>query len=378
MKSLHWRLTLWFTLSLVVVLTVLVMSAHWHLDYELRKEKWERTNPAHPDWILHGSFTDKEVHDILGELLQFWMVVGLPVVGLALAAAYFLARQSTKPVRDLNRQLGRLGAATLGNRLHAPDADPEIAALVRHLNELLGRLETSFNQLREYSSQVAHELRTPLQLMQLQVEANAARMEPALAEALQEELGRLSSYVETALTIARAEQGRLEFNPETLPLRDFLSDLVEPFLRLAAAERRRLLWSCGEGVVAWTDRGALKQILFNLLNNALKHGQGDILLRVRSGHGAVWFLIGNAPAVRGVQNGDGLGIGLRMVRALVSQMAGARLAFRKQSGFWVRLRIPSAAGCENPRDPGAGRERAGGPQAVGGLPSSGYKRDSAL
>jgi two-component system heavy metal sensor histidine kinase CusS len=115
---------------------------------------------------------------------------------------------------------------------------------VRRLNELLGRLETSFTQLHEYTSQVAHELRTPLQLMRLQVEAHTAKMEPALAEELQEELARLSSYEETALTIARAEQGRLELKPEAVPLKDFLSDVAEPFIRLAEAERRRLLWYC--------------------------------------------------------------------------------------------------------------------------------------
>jgi signal transduction histidine kinase len=342
MKSLRWRLTAWFALSLLVVVSVLVLSAHWHLDYELRKEKWERSNPAQPDWILHGSFTDKEVHDILRELLQFWLIVGLPTVGLALLAAYFLAHHSTKPVRKLNLQLAELGAATLGRRLEAPDADPEIAELVKHLNALLGRLETSFAQLRGYSSQVAHELRTPLQLMQLQVETNASRMDPALAEELQEELARLSNYVEAALTIARAEQGRLETNPQALELKNFLVDVVEPFSRLATAERRRLLWSCPSDAIAWTDRGLLKQILFNLLNNALKHGREDILFRVRSCGPDVSFLIGNAPAAaRRNGEGNGLGIGLRLVRALTSQMQGTRLSFRKSGFFWVRLQVPA-------------------------------------
>ncbi len=342
MKSLRYRLTVWFALSLTLVLTILVFAAHWHLDYELRKEKWERTHPAHPDWILHGSFTDKEVHDILGELLQFWMIVGLPVVGVALLIAYFLARQSTRPVRDLNRQLARLGVATLGERLQAPDADPEVAELVRHLNELLTRLEISFDQLREYSSQVAHELRTPLQLMQLQVETNAAKMEPGLAEELQEELARLSNYVETALTIARAEQGRLELAPEAFALKDFLADLLEPFSRLASAERRQLLWSCPSEAIVWTDRRVLKQILFNLLNNALKHGREDILFRVRCCGKHVWFLAGNRPAVQGAKDSNGLGIGLRLVRALASQLDGTRLTIRNRSHFWVRLRLPAA------------------------------------
>jgi signal transduction histidine kinase len=346
MKSLRWRLTAWFAVSLLLVVSVLVISAHWHLDYELRKEKWERSNPAQPEWVLHGSFTDKEVHDILGELLQFWVMVGVPTVGLALLAAYFLARHSTKPVRNLNRQLAGLGAASLGRRLQAPDASPEIAELVQHLNDLLERLEVSFTQLREYSSQVAHELRTPLQLMQLQVELNAAKMEPELGEALQEELARLSNYVESALMIARAEQGRLEVNHEALALKDFLTDMVEPFSRLAAASQRRLLWSCPKEATARTDLNLLKQILFNLLNNALQHGEEDILLRVRCCADSIWFLIGNRPAVRGSKNGNGLGIGLRLVRALVPQLDRTKLTFRKTSYFWARLRVPSAGRLE--------------------------------
>lgn len=356
MKSLHWRLTAWFAVSLLLVLFVLIASAHWHLDYELRREKWERSNPAQPDWVLHGSFTDKEVHEILGELLQFWLMVGVPTVALALAAAYFLARQSTKPVRDLNAQLARLGAASLGRRLQAPDASPEIAELVQHFNELLKRLETSFAQLREYSSQVAHELRTPLQLMKLQVELNASKMQPELAEALQEELARLSSYVESALMIARAEQGRLELDPESLPLKHFITDLVEPFSRLAAASQRRLLWSCPQEATAWTDRNLLKQILFNLLNNALQHGREDILLRVRVCGGSIWFLIGNRPAVRGSQSGDGLGIGLRLVCALVSHLDRTKVTFRKRSYFWARLRVPSAGPRQIPRELAAQHE----------------------
>ncbi len=340
MKPLRWRLTLWFALSLLAVVVVLVASAHWHLDYELRKEKWERTHPAHPDWILHGSFTDREVHDILGELLRFWFIVGVPVAGLALLAAYLLARQSTKPVHEVNRQLARLGPATLGDRIRAPDADPEFAELVRHLNELLQRIETSFIHLQEYTSQVAHELRTPLQLMRLEIEANAAKMEPALAEGLQEELARLSNYVEAALLIARAEQGRLETHPEAVPFKVFLEDVLEPFTRLAEAEDRRLLWSCPDDLAIETDRALLKQLLFNLLNNALVHGTADILLRVRRRRSGATLLVGNCCA--GQKQKAGLGIGLRLVRALAQQLPQTRVAMRQQAYFWAWMRLPRA------------------------------------
>jgi signal transduction histidine kinase len=343
MKSLRWRLTLWFAVSLLVVVSVLAVSGLWHLDYELRQEKWERTHPAHPDWILHGSFTETEVRDILHELIGFWAIVGLPLVGLSILAAHWIAHQSTRPVREVNQQLARLGATTLAERLTAPDADPEIGELVWHFNELLGRLETSFSHLREYTAQVAHELRTPLQLIRLRVESNAAAMSPELAEELEDELGRLSNYVETALTIARAEQGRLEMHPETLILDGCLADILEPFSRLAEAEGRRLRWSCSDGAVAWTDCGALKQMLFNLLTNALKHGEGDILFRVKRRSRRVVILVGNRASESPVAMQDGLGIGLRLVRALAGQLEATQAGFRRGRFFWARLQLPAAA-----------------------------------
>ncbi len=341
MKSLRWRLTLWFGISLLLVVTGLIFAAHRHLDYELRQEKWERTTPAHPDWILHGSFTDKEVHDILGELVQFWVLVGVPLVTLALVAAYFIARRSDRPLREVNRQLSGLGPATLAERLQAPDVDPEVGELVRRVNELLARLELAFAHLQEYTTQVAHELRTPLQLMRLRIEANAAGMKPELAEELQEELARLTSYVENALTIARAEQGRLELHPEALALKEFLADTLEPFSRLAQIEGRRLLWSCPAGIVVQVDRSILKQILFNLLAHALKHGEQDILLRIRPHRGRGSLLLGNRAAARTQTSRQGLGIGLRLVQALAGQMKPTRLCIRRQGYFWVRLQLPA-------------------------------------
>lgn len=342
MKSLRWRLTLWFAISLLLVVVSLMLAAHWHLDYELRQEKWERTHPAHPDWILHGSFTDQEVHDILGELAEFWLLIAVPLIGLAIAAAFFMARRSTQPIHQINQQLDRFGAATLAQRIQAPDADPEIRQLVAHFNKLFGRLETSFTHLQEYTAQVAHELRTPLQLLRLRIEANAAAMDPALAEDLQEEIARLSNYVETALTTARAEQGRLELKPETILLRPLLADILEPFVRLAEADGRKLLWSCTNNIAALADRDALRQILFNLLNNALKHGTGNIHCRVKQHGGRVSLLLGNATMAARQKTPAGLGIGLRLVSALAQQMPGAGFRCRHRRFFWSQVLLPAA------------------------------------
>ena len=157
---------------------------------------------------------------------------------------------------------------------------------------------------------------------------------------MQEELARLSNYVESALTIARAEQGRLELHAERIQLKEFLIDVIEPFTFLAATAGRKLLCSCPIEVQIWSDRNALKQILFNVLNNALQHGAGNIFLRCRVRAGEVVILIGNGLPAKAELPGQGLGIGLKLVRALIQQMPKARMKFRRGSFFCVQLRLP--------------------------------------
>jgi signal transduction histidine kinase len=131
-------------------------------------------------------------------------------------------------------------------------------------------------------------------------------------------------------------------NSEPVPLKEFLSDALEPFSRLAIAEGRRLLWSCPDGVVVRVDRSAFKQVLFNLLSNAMKHGEKDILLRVQVRRLTANLLLGNRTATQSNASQHGLGIGLRLVQALTGQMKQVRLQIHRQQFFWVRLQLPVA------------------------------------
>ncbi len=80
------KIAAWFSLSLLAFAGVLVSTAHWHLDEELRKDRWDRSHPKFPQWVIHGSYTDEEVRDILGELIQVWLWVGIPWPLRALAS----------------------------------------------------------------------------------------------------------------------------------------------------------------------------------------------------------------------------------------------------------------------------------------------------
>jgi signal transduction histidine kinase len=335
MNSLRWRFAVWFTLSLLAVLGVFVGITYTHLHHELRVEKWERAHPEHGDWSLHGSYSESEVSDITNELWQLSLIYAGPVALLSLGLGYYLARRSFSPVADMNRQLQAIGGATLRQRIRLTDADQEFQGIEKNINSLLARLEGSFQQLSEFSAQVAHELRTPLTLLRLQVEEAAGRIEPALAESLQDELRRLSDYVDQCLLLATAEQGRLTLNLQPVALRALVTEMIEVYELLARSENRALRVATEAELTVTADARALRQMLHNLLTNALRHGDGPILVSVRRDRDSVVCCVENALSSRPIAAAAGTGLGLRLVRALASAQAGLMFTSGPDAGRYL-------------------------------------------
>jgi len=331
------RMAAWFGLALVLLVGLLIFTAHLHLDHELRLEKWDRSHPKFPEWSLHGSYTDAEVQDILGELIQVWIWVGVPALVLALGAGVLLANRSIRPVRRINRALAEKTPGTLKTGIPLPERDPVLAELVSQINSLLFRVGDAYEEMAAYSSRVAHELRTPLALLRMRVERAAEEIPPELSEGLQEELSRLSKFIERSLLAARAESGRLETSRETVLLSRVLEDFRESYTILARESGLTLAWYVTPGLSVHSDSDLLRQILHNLLGNACRYGASVVRLRVFvSGNRIVLALANNyRPETRPP---GGLGIGLRLVRALTQSLPGHRFTFHDNGRvFAVRL-----------------------------------------
>ncbi len=331
------RMAAWFGVALAGIVAILIFTAHQHLDHELRLEKWDRSHPKFPDWSLHGSYTDAEVHDILGELIRVWIWVGLPALGLALGAGFLLANRSLAPVKRISRALAKKNPDTLKSGIPLPERDPVLAELVSQINALLLRVGNAYDEMAEYSARVAHELRTPLTLLRMRIEQSAGEMPPELSEQLQEELSRLSTFVERTLLAARAESGRLEFHRTSVDLPAVLEELMEPYGILASQAGIDLAWTFAPGLRISTDPDLLRQILHNLLGNACRYGASSARLKVFASDRSTVFSLANNHRPESRAPG-GLGIGLRLVRALANGMDGHHFAVRDNGRvFAVRL-----------------------------------------
>lgn len=341
MRSLRMRLAFWFGVSFLAVTVAFLYFSHRLLEDELRHKAWQMDYPEHPDWKLHGSYSEAEVQDIMKELLEATLIGTVPLVLIVVLIGYRLARESLRPIVSVNRQLQAKTPANLGQPIELPEVDVEFRDLLRHANDLLSRLDGSFREINDYAAKVAHELRTPLTILRLKVEQAGDRIAPGLAEELEAELHRLTHVVDQSLLIARADQGRVLVQPVACNLRAVVTEVVEDFQLLAAEECRQFVLVCPADCWVRTDVRHLRQIIHNLLTNALKHGAGDFKVRVKASGTRCSLLIANRLKQASRMPEPTLGLGLRVVAALLRLEPENRYQRRcGRSNYTVRLVFP--------------------------------------
>ncbi|MGB8340365.1 MAG: histidine kinase dimerization/phospho-acceptor domain-containing protein [Chthoniobacterales bacterium] len=334
------RMAVWFGISLAALTAVLMATAHWHLDEELRQDRWDRSHPKYPGWSIHGSFTNEEVHDILGELMKVWVWAGLPVLAVALGIGFLLARRSVRPIHAINRELSLLETKSLRKGIAVPENDVVLSDLVHHINRLLERVGDAYEKLDEFASKVSHELRTPLTLLRMKIERSAANLPTGLSEELQEELAHLTRLVEQSLLAAKAESGRINPNLQAVDFSALLDDVLEGYVLLAQERDLSIRCSVGTNLRVATDAELLRQILHNLLSNAVRYAHRRIQIRARPMHEYVSLTVTNDFDRRTMATA-GTGLGLRLVRGLASALA---INFRQRQNraiFATRLQLPA-------------------------------------
>lgn len=196
---------------------------------------------------------------------------------LASGGGYFLARKSLAPVVEMAAQAGHIGAATLHERLAVRNQNDELGRLAQSFNELLDRLDQSFERQRQFMADASHELRTPVAILCGEAEvalANAARTPGEYRESLGVLLGeaqRLTRIVEDLFMLARADARQYPLETRDFHLNDLAEDCVLSARSLALAKNITLtLDPAGESPIR-ADEALVCRLILILLDNAIKY-----------------------------------------------------------------------------------------------------------
>jgi two-component system, OmpR family, sensor kinase len=297
------------------------------------------------------------LESLLGQLL-----VGGPIaLLLSSLLAYGLAAAALRPVESMRREAEAVSAAEPGRRLPLPPSHDEIARLGTTINRMLGRLEAALARERRFVSDASHELRTPLAALRIELELalRRERTPEELRNALRsaaEETERLAHLAEDLLVLARAGGGQLPVRPEPLPAADLLADVRERYARRAAEAGRPLEVQADDRLRLSVDRLRAEQALGNLVENALRHGGGRILLQAHRHDGRIELhvrdqgqgfppdFIGHAfePFSRAdpARAGGGAGLGLAIVELIARAHGGGAHAANLDDGTDAWLDLP--------------------------------------
>ena len=339
------RLTLAFAAA-----TLLVLATAGALVYlEVRDELGEQVlDPDDRDDVLAGLITT--------------FAVGSPVAVLvASALGYVLAGVALRPVEAMRARAAEVSLAPGDERLPLPAARDEIRRLGETLNGMLDRLSRAFERERRFVADASHELRTPVAVIKTELEGalragdHAPEVRAALVAAV-EECDHLAQLADDLLVIARSSEGRLPVRPEPIPVEELLDGVRARFAD-RARERGRAIRVATQVERVTADPLRLRQALGNLVDNALRHGAGEVTVAARDGgDGSVVLEVsdegpGFAPDIAGraferFTRGDaartrgGTGLGLAIVRAIAEAHGGTASI----DGASVQLWLPPSQG----------------------------------
>lgn len=205
---------------------------------------------------------------------------------LATAGGWWIAHAALRPVALMAAQARQITDRTPGSRLASPGPGDELGVLAGAFNDLLARLESALAQQRQFMADASHELRTPVSIARTAIDVTLSRQDRPEDEfrdclgIVAEQMRRLSRLVEDMFTLARADVAGLPLDRGPLYLDELVADCVNEARVLAGAKGVGLDWRGPSDLEASGDERRLRQVLMNLLDNAIRHTPSGGLVRV--------------------------------------------------------------------------------------------------
>lgn len=295
-------------------------------------------------------------------LRTLWLYVAAAALLMAVLG-WWSVRRGLAPLRAIGRHAQNVTAQQLAQRVSAQRMPVELAELAQSLNDMLARLEDAFKRLSDFSSDIAHELRTPVSSLMTQTQVALSQPRAAddyrqVLESNAEELERMARMIADMLLLAKADNGLVVPNREQIDLAREVRALFDYYEAVAEEKQLRLRLHGAAHVGA--DRLMLRRAIGNLLSNAIRHatpgtaievtlhhGAGDVSLRVRNSGDTIApemlerifdrFFRADPARQRGP---EGAGLGLAITRSIVLAHGGRISATSSDGVTTLTMHLP--------------------------------------
>lgn len=292
--SLQWRLTL--ITALLVTITCILMyffisqSAVTGMDHlQNYIVQINKTDSSPITFNIDPTILFPDLSEQVTTTKQLFQIRSLIttvlIILLSSACTYFVSRRALKPLHNLSTKVEKIQAQNLSEPLEVPDSNDEISNLTLSFNEMLSRLNDAFTAQKQFSASAAHELRTPLAVMQTNLEVFSRKKEPSADEyqklfsMIQEQTGRLSHLAEILLDMTGIQTVK---RSETFSLAELTDEVLCDLTSIAEQKKIELIQKDGDCTITGSYL-LLYRAVYNLVENAIKynHPCGKVTVTVR-------------------------------------------------------------------------------------------------
>jgi signal transduction histidine kinase len=302
-----------------------------------------------------AAFGDPEhlyIGNIFAEVVDDVLLPMLPLALLTLGVATLSVRRSLRPLARAAQQAQSIAFLDGTSRIDVRHMPHEAASLAVAINELLDRARESVRSQQFFIARAAHELRTPLAAMMLEL----GQIDSGRGRRLEEDVRLMSNSVERLLTLARLQGGERPHATD-LDLGETAVDVVNRYQEWAAQAQHKMDVVVCDGARASADDALTREVLRNLIENAVRHTPAGTCVRVTAGPGSVLVVedggVGIAseeveslllPFKKGNAASDGAGLGLAIVRQAVNLQGGIlQIGSSVLGGAKISVTLPTAS-----------------------------------
>lgn len=241
----------------------------------------------HDPYLVQVAYPEHPVNQALTHLLSIFALLVPIVLLFSVSGGWLFATLALRPIDQITEMANRISASNLAERIPGRAVPDEIGRLITTINHMIERLQRSFNQIREFSLNIAHELRTPLTILKGESElAMTKELSPEearqLANTYLEETVRLSRIVDDLLTLAKADAGQMKIQQVSLRFEGLVGELYEDAQLIGSSKGLTITLERNDPVTLMGDSSRLRQLLRNLVMNAIQYTPAGGTIRIAS------------------------------------------------------------------------------------------------
>ena len=252
----------------------------------------------------------KETEITLSSLFTIFSLIIPATLLLLIVGGWYITNRSLKPIDEISKTVREITTKHLHMRIKESKHDDEIGRLIVILNEMIDRLEKSFEKIQQFSSDASHELRTPLTILlgELQNALQGVKTNEEYQRIISnsiDEILTMSQIIEDLLTLYKADSDDLKLNKEKVSLNQLFSNLYEDVQILAMDKNLSVTFNVEEEYIIDGDRIRLRQLFLNLLENAVKFNKPNGLIDISFSKTEDNIIVMIKDSGSGISPGDG-------------------------------------------------------------------------